>query len=136
MDLKKNPPHFKRILPKVFFMTSYLDSHKTTDINPEMLSGVQTGNGTPHDKYDIRPCAHKQKRRHFHAKTAVYWRSTHGAEHIPHCGSNTTFVVLVFSISYIFVAFLHIFLNLFLLSPHFLHLFFSNPFYVFLLSHL
>ena len=36
-----------------------------------MLSGVQTGNGTPHDKYNIRGIAraHKQKRRHFHAKT-------------------------------------------------------------------
>ena len=26
----------------------------------------------------------------------VYWRSTHGAEHIPPCAPNTTFVVLVF----------------------------------------
>ena len=25
----------------------------------------------------------------------VYWRSTHGADHIPNCTSNTTFVVLV-----------------------------------------
>ena len=25
----------------------------------------------------------------------VYWRITHGAEHIPPCASNTTFVVLV-----------------------------------------
>ena len=53
-------------------MTSHLDSHKTTDIKPEMLSGVQTGNGTPHGKYDICDIAqaHKQKSRHFHAKTA------------------------------------------------------------------
>ena len=52
-------------------MTFHLNSHKTTDIKPEMLSGVQTGNGTPHGKYDIRGIAqaHKQKRRHFHAKT-------------------------------------------------------------------
>ena len=51
MDLKKiilPAPHLKRILPEFFFMTSHLDSHKTTDIKPEMLSGVQTGNGTPH----------------------------------------------------------------------------------------
>ena len=46
----------------------------------------------------ICPCAHKQKRRHFHAKTtsaklyiyvgvgSVHWRSTHGAGHIPLCG--------------------------------------------------
>ena len=39
-------------------MTSPLDSHGTTDIKPEMLSGVQTGNGTPHDKYNIRGIAH------------------------------------------------------------------------------
>ena len=51
-------------------MTSHLNSHVTTDIKPEMLSGVQTGNGTPHDKYNIGGIAHaRQKRRHFHAKT-------------------------------------------------------------------
>ena len=52
-------------------MTSHLNSHGTNDIKPEMLSGVQTGNGTPHDKYNIRGIAraHKQKRRHFNAKT-------------------------------------------------------------------
>ena len=35
----------------------------TTDIQPEMLSGVQTGNGTPHDKYDIRGIAHARTNR-------------------------------------------------------------------------
>ena len=44
-------------------MTSPLDSHRTTDIKPEMLSGVQTGNGTPHDKYDIRGIAHVRTNR-------------------------------------------------------------------------
>ena len=39
-------------------MTSHLNSHRTTDIKPEMLSGVQTGNGTPHDKYNICGIAH------------------------------------------------------------------------------
>ena len=39
-------------------MTSHFDSHRTTNIKPEMLSGVQTGNGTPHDKYNIRGIAH------------------------------------------------------------------------------
>ena len=39
-------------------MTSHLNSHGTTDIKPEMLSGVQNGNGTPHDKDDIRGIAH------------------------------------------------------------------------------
>ena len=44
-------------------MTSPLDSHGTTDIKPEMLSGVQTGNGTLHDKYDIRGIAHARTNR-------------------------------------------------------------------------
>ena len=60
-DLKKiilPPNHLKRILPDFFFMTSHLDSHKTTDIKLEMLSGVQTGNGTPHGKYNVRGIAH------------------------------------------------------------------------------
>ena len=48
-------------------MTSHLDSHTTTDVKPEMIPGVQIGNGIPHDKYNICgiahcPCAHKQKR--------------------------------------------------------------------------
>ena len=44
-------------------MTSHLNSQRTTDIKPEMLSGVQTGNGTPHDKYDIRSIAQARKNR-------------------------------------------------------------------------
>ena len=44
-------------------MTSHLDSLRTTDIKPEMLSGVQTGNGTPHDKYNIRGIAHVRTNR-------------------------------------------------------------------------
>ena len=35
----------------------------TTDIKPEMLSGVQTGNGTPHDKHNIRGIAHVRTNR-------------------------------------------------------------------------
>ena len=47
---KNDLPHppLKRILPEIFLMTSHLNSQGTTDIKPEMLSGVQTGNGTPH----------------------------------------------------------------------------------------
>ena len=52
------PPHLREYYLKFFLMTSHLNSHRTTDIKPEMLSGVQTGNGTPHDKYDIRGIAH------------------------------------------------------------------------------
>ena len=44
-------------------MTSHLDSFGTTDIKPEMLSGVQTGNGTAHDIYDIRGIAHAHTNR-------------------------------------------------------------------------
>ena len=44
-------------------MTSHLDSHKTTVIKPEMLSGAQTGNGTPHGKYNIRGIAHARTNR-------------------------------------------------------------------------
>ena len=57
------PPHLKRILPEIFLMTSHLNSHRTTDIKSEMLSGVQTGNGTPHDKYNIRGIAHARTNR-------------------------------------------------------------------------
>ena len=44
-------------------LSSSLDSHGTTDIKPEMSSGVQTGNGTSHDKYKIRGIAHPCKNR-------------------------------------------------------------------------
>ena len=39
-------------------MTSHLDSHTATDVKPDMLSGVQTGNGIPHDQYNICGIAH------------------------------------------------------------------------------
>ena len=35
----------------------------TTDVKPDMLSGVQTGNGIPHDRYDIRGIAHGRTNR-------------------------------------------------------------------------
>ena len=44
-------------------MTSHLNSHRTTDIKPEMLSVVQTGIGTPHDKYNIHGIAHARTNR-------------------------------------------------------------------------
>ena len=72
------PPHIplKNYL-NFFLMTSHLDSHTTTYVKPEMIPGVLTGNGIPHDKYDVRSiahaqCTHRQKRRHFHAKTTIY----------------------------------------------------------------
>ena len=44
-------------------MTFHLNNHRTTDIKPEMLSGVQNGNGTPHDKYNVRDIAHARTNR-------------------------------------------------------------------------
>ena len=44
-------------------MTSHLDSHTTTDVKPDMLSGDQTGNGIPHDRYNIRGIAHGRTNR-------------------------------------------------------------------------
>ena len=44
-------------------MTSHLDGHTTTDVKPEMIQGVQTGNGIPHDKYNIRGIAHVRTNR-------------------------------------------------------------------------
>ena len=35
-------------------MTSQLDSHTTTDVKPEMLSGVQTGYRIPHDNFHAK----------------------------------------------------------------------------------
>ena len=62
------PPNLKKYY-LTFFMTSHLDSHGTTDIKPEMLSGVQTRNGTPHDKYNIHCIAHaRTNRKDFYAK--------------------------------------------------------------------
>ena len=66
--MKKEDNRKKQIDPpeyylKFFSMTFHLDSHGTTDIKPEMLSGVRTGNSTPHDKYDIRGIAHAQTNR-------------------------------------------------------------------------
>ena len=55
------PPHKK--LPEIFLMTSHLDSNTTTDVKPDMLSGVQTGNEIPHDRYNIRGIAHVRTNR-------------------------------------------------------------------------
>ena len=44
-------------------MTFHLDNHTTTNAKPEMLLGVQTGNGLAHDKYDIRGIAHARTNR-------------------------------------------------------------------------
>ena len=51
------PPNFFAH-PWHFFMTSHLGSHGTNDMKPEMLPGVQTGNGIQHVEYNIRGFAH------------------------------------------------------------------------------
>ena len=45
-------------LPEIFLMTSHLDSHTTTDDKPDILSDVKTGNGIPHDTYNVCGNAH------------------------------------------------------------------------------
>ena len=51
------PTSLKKLL-EIFLMTSHLDCHTTTDVKPDMLSGIQTGNGIPHDRHNIRGIAH------------------------------------------------------------------------------
>ena len=69
-------------------MTSHLDSHWTTDIKPKMLSGVQTGNETPHDKFNIRGIAYAQTEKTiFSCKddyckaVHIYWSGSKGLVH-------------------------------------------------------
>ena len=58
-------------------MTFHLDSHKTTDIKPEMLSGVQTGNGTPHGKYNIRGIARTNRKDNIFGQRRLYIDKSH-----------------------------------------------------------
>ena len=44
-------------------MPSHLDSHTTTDVKPDVLSDVKTGNGILHDTYNIRGIAHVRTNR-------------------------------------------------------------------------
>ena len=46
-------------------MTSHRDSHTTTDVKPEMIPGILTGNGIPHDKYYVRGIAHARTNRKY-----------------------------------------------------------------------
>ena len=60
-------------------MTSHLNSHGTTDIKPKMLSGVQTGNGTPHVKYNLRGNAyvHTNRKYNIFMQRWLYIDETH-----------------------------------------------------------
>ena len=44
-------------------ISSHLDSQTTTDVKLEMIPGVQTGNGIPHDRCDLRGVAHAHTNR-------------------------------------------------------------------------
>ena len=44
-------------------MTFHLDNHTTTNVKLEMLLGVQTWDGFPHDKYNICGIAHAHTNR-------------------------------------------------------------------------
>ena len=39
-------------------MTSHHDIYTTTDVKPEMIPGIQTGNGIPNDKCNLRGISH------------------------------------------------------------------------------
>ena len=39
-------------------MTSHHDIYTTTNVKLEMIPGIQTGNGNPHDKCNLRGIAH------------------------------------------------------------------------------
>ena len=53
-------------------MTSHRDSHTTNDVKPEMIPGLSTGNGIPHNKYDIRGIALACTNRKDNAKTTIH----------------------------------------------------------------
>ena len=63
MASKMAPPLSLKESPDIFLMTPHLDSHATTDVKPEMIWVVQTGNGIPCDKYNIRGIAHAHTNR-------------------------------------------------------------------------
>ena len=39
------------------------DIHTTTDVKPEMIAGINTRNGIPHNEYDIRSIANVRTNR-------------------------------------------------------------------------
>ena len=75
-------------------MTSRGDSHTTTDVKPEIIPGVQTGNGIPHDKYYICSIAHARTNRKDGTlmQRQLYIGEAHTALDIP------LFILLLFKI--------------------------------------
>ena len=48
----------KNVDTSPILMTSANDSHTPTDVKPEMIPGVKTGNGIPHDEFNLCGIAH------------------------------------------------------------------------------
>ena len=44
-------------------MASHLHSYITTDVKPDILSDVKTGNGIPHERYNVRSIANERTNR-------------------------------------------------------------------------
>ena len=88
------PPPSPLKLPDFFFMTSHRDSHTTTDVKPEMIPSVYTGNWIPHDKYDVHGIAHARTDRkdNIFMQRRLYIDKTQTALNI---FPTTTFIVLV-----------------------------------------
>ena len=61
MKMTSNKQTTSKIAYPQFFTPPPLK--KLPDVKPEMLSGVKTGNGIPHDKYDMRDIAHARTNR-------------------------------------------------------------------------
>ena len=78
-----------------FWMTSHRNSHTKTDVKLELILGVKTGNEIQHNKYDVRGIAQART----DIKDNIFLQRRLYIEHIPHCASNTTFVILVFFIT-------------------------------------
>ena len=68
-------------------MTSQRDSQTTTDVKPEIISGVQTANGIPHDEYNIRGIvhAHTNRKDDIFMQNRLYIVEAHTALDIFHC---------------------------------------------------
>ena len=60
-------------------MTSPHDSQTTTDVKPEMIPGIQTGNGIPHDKYNIRSIARTNSKDDIFMQRRLYIDEAHAA---------------------------------------------------------
>ena len=62
-------------------MTSHHDIYTTTDVKPEMIPGIQTGDGIPHDKCILRGIAHahSNKKDDIFMQRRLYIDETHTA---------------------------------------------------------